>query len=144
MDFYVRIKNINALGVVDVAAIYSRLSSPGRNMRKELELRYIDPQPGPHESIAMALVWHNDVFVSWVGTRVVQARMGGRDVTAQTVECFTDPEMRKRGFAAIGLQALIAGGLIDRTKPVAVYRRSAVKLAERCGCKIVILCDPEV
>lgn len=144
MDFYVRVKNINALAIVDVTAMYSRLSNPGRNMRKELEMRYLSPQPGPHESIELALVWFGETFVAWVGTRAVTARLSGRTVDAQSIECFTDHDHRKRGFAAMGLQALISAGLIDRSKPVAVYRRSAFKVAERCGCKIIILCDPEV
>ena len=143
MDFYVRIKNINALGAVDVAAIYSRLSNPGRNMRKELEMRYLSPEPGPHESINLALVWFEETFVAWVGTRTVQTRLSGRTVEAQSIECFTDPDFRKRGFAALGLQALISAGLIDKSNPVEVYRRSAFKVAERCGCKIVILTDPD-
>ena len=138
-NFEITIKDINALGATEVSAIYTRLSSPGRNMRSELEKRYIAPQPGNHETIMIATVLFNSLFVSWVGTRAVVADVAGNSVAAQSVECFTDNELRQRGFALLGLQALISAGFIDRDKPVVVYREAATRLADRCGCKIVIL-----
>lgn len=138
-NFEITIKDINALSATEVAAIHTRLSSPGRNMRSELEKRYITPQPGDHETIMIAAVLFNSLFVSWVGTRAVIADIAGASVAAQSVECFTDSELRQRGFALLGLQALISAGFIDRDKPVVVYREAAIRLADRCGCKIVIL-----
>ena len=142
MNFEIRIKDINALSPTEVTEIYSRLSVPGRNMRHELEKRYISLSGGQHERITMAMVYHNGYFISWVATRAIDVPFKGDKVPGQTVECFTEPDVRQRGFALLGLQALISAGVLDREIPVAVYRKAAIKLAQRCGCKIVVLCDP--
>ncbi len=143
MDFRIIIKDINCLSPVETTAIYCRLSNHGRNMRTELEKRYITPQPGNHETITLAMIWHNDLFVAWVGTRKVTESLAGVLVEATSIECFTDPELRRHGFAQLGLQALITAGIIRRDKPVAVYREAAVALATKAGCTTVLLCDPD-
>jgi hypothetical protein len=144
-EFEIRIRDINKLAVTDVTAIYTRLSWPNSgsdsSIQKELEKRYLSPTPGPHPEMAIALVWHNSLLVAWVGTRLWPERFKGEKIMAQTVECFTDPELRNRGYAQLGLQALITGGFIDRELPVSVYANAVIKLARRCGCKIVIYCD---
>lgn len=145
MNFEVRIKDINRLTLTDVTAIMSRMSWPDSNsdssMQKELEKRYIRPTPGPHPQMWMAMVWHNGMFVSWVGTRPWPEKFKGEPVMAQTVECFTDPDCRRHGLARLGLSALISAGLLDRKKIVSVYAPEVVKLAEQCGCKTVIYCE---
>jgi hypothetical protein len=145
-EFVIKIRDINKLTLIDATAIYSRLSWPDSgsdsSIRKELEKRYLTPVPGPHPEMAIALIWHNSLLVAWVGTRLWPERFKGVPITAQTVECFTDPELRKRGYAFLGLQALITAGFLDREKPVSVYHKNVVQLAKRCGCKIVLLCEP--
>lgn len=145
-EFVIKIRDINKLTLIDATAIYSRLSWPDSgsdsSIRKELEKRYLTPEPGPHPEMAIALIWHNSLLVAWVGTRLWPERFKGEPITAQTVECFTDPELRKRGYALLGLQALITAGFLDREKPVSVYHKNVVQLAKRCGCKIVLLCEP--
>lgn len=143
MDFKIDIKTIADLNRAETLEMYHRLSVPGRNMREELRKRHIHPEPGFHETITLALVRQNGFFVSWVGTRAYTEKFKGEPIDVQTIECFTDPEVRRRGLAQLGLQALISAGFIDRTKPVSVYRKPAVKLAERCGCQTVILCEPK-
>jgi hypothetical protein len=146
MDFWIKIKDINELRTIDVTAIYTRLSWPDSksdsSIRKELEKRYINPEPGPHPEMAIAIIWCNAVLAGWVGTRPWPEKLNGEPVTAQTIECFVDPELRNRGFAQLGLQALMSAGLVARDKPVAVYHKSVLKIAERGGCKIVLLCEP--
>jgi hypothetical protein len=145
-EFVIKIRDINRLTLIDATAIYSRLSWPDSgsdsSIRKEIEKRYLVPKPGPHPEMAIALIWHNDMLVTWVGTRLWPERFKGEPITAQTVECFTDAELRKRGYALLGLQALITAGFLDREKPVSVYHKNVVQLAKRCGCKIVLLCEP--
>lgn len=145
MNFEVRIKDINRLTLTDVTAIMSRMSWPDSNsnssMQKELEKRYIRPTPGPHPQMWLAMVWHNGMFVSWVGTRPWPEKFKGEPVMAQTVECFTDSDCRRHGLARLGLSALISAGLLDRKKIVSVYAPEVVKLAEQCGCKTVIYCE---
>jgi hypothetical protein len=145
-EFVIKIRDINKLGLIDVTAIYSRLSWPDSgstsSIQKELAKRYLTPEPGPHPEMAIALIWHNSLLVAWVGTRPWPEKFKGETITAQTIECFTDPELRQRGYAMLGLQALITAGFIDREKPVAVYAKPVIKVAERCGCKIALLCDP--
>jgi hypothetical protein len=145
-EFVIKIRDINRLTVTDASAIYSRLSWPdsgsASSIQKELDKRYLKPEPGPHPEMAIALVWHNGLLAAWVGTRPWPERFKGEKIMAQTVECFTDPALRQRGYAMLGLQALLTAGFIDREKPVSVYAKPVVKLAERCGCKIVLLCDP--
>lgn len=145
MDFWIKIKDINELKTVDVMALYTRLSKTdshsASSMRKELEKRYINSEPGPHPKMTIAVIWCNSVLAGWVGTRPWPEKLKGETVTAQTIECFVDPELRNRGFAQLGLQALMSAGHVARDKPVAVYHKSAIKIAERCGCKIVLLCE---
>ena len=142
MNFNIKLRDINKLSDLNVTAMYTRLSTPDRNMRAELEKRYIHPEPGPHESIMLALVWCNEWFGAWVGTRKVREKFKGNLIDAQSIECFTDPELRQRGFAQLGLQALISAGVLDREKPVAVYRKGVIAIAARCGCKTIVLCEP--
>ena len=145
MNFEVRIKDINRLGLTDVTAIMSRLSHPDSesdsSIQAELIKRYVHPVPGPHPQMWLAMVWQNGMFVSWVGTRPWPEKFKGNHVTAQTVECFTDPECRRHGLAKLGLMSLISAGLIDRKRIVSVYAPEVVKMAEQCGCKTVILCE---
>lgn len=145
MNICVRIKDINDLGPVDVAAIMTRLSWPDSgsdsSIQKELRKRYIDIEPGPHPNMAMAIIWFDGVLVGWVGTRPWPEKFKGDPVTAQTIECFVDPEYRRRGIARLGVQALIAAKKLDRSEPVAVYAAEVINAAQSCGCKIVLLCN---
>ena len=140
MDFYINLKDINTLSPTEIDEIYNRLSVPGRNMRDEISKRYIERWPCEHESMTMALIHQNGLFVAWVGSRPFKEKFKGKMLDVQTVECFTDPELRRRGISQLGLQALISAGVINQDKPVAVYEKSVVKIAERCGCKFVVLC----
>lgn len=145
-EFAIYIRDINKLALIDVTAIYSRLSrddsTSSGSIRKELDKRYMHPTGAAHPAMYLAMVWHNSLFVSWVGTRRHPEKFKGADVMAQTVECFTDPELRRRGYAQLGLQSLITAGIIDRKQPVAVYKPSVIALAKNCGCNIVLYCDP--
>lgn len=145
-EFNIYVKDINKLSPVDVAAICTRLSWPDSgstsSIQVELGKRYIKPEPGPHPEMAIALIWVNSFLVGWVGTRPWPEKLNGEPITAQTVECFIDPDARRHGFGRFGLQALICSGHIDRTKPVSVYAPEVIKMAEQCGCKIVLLCNP--
>lgn len=145
MEFVIKIKDINDLGLIEVTAIYTRLSWPdsGSNssMQKELDKRYKEKQPGPHPNMAVAVVWLDETIVGWVATRPWPEKFKGKAVTAQTVECFVDPEFRRRGIARLGLQALISAGALNRDEIVSVYAPEVVKLAQQCGCKVVIYCE---
>lgn len=147
MEFNIEIKDINRLAVTDVTAIMSRLSWPdsgsSSSMQKELSRRYFNPQPGQKPSMMIALVRLNDELIGWVGTRVWPEKFKGNPIMAQTVECFVDEKYRRKGIARLGLQALISAGFIDRSRPVSVYATEVVKLAESCGCRIVIYCESE-
>lgn len=147
MDFVIKIKDINKLGLVDVTAIYSRLSWPDSgsdsSIQKELDKRYLNPTPGPHPEMALALVWLDDTLVGWVGSRPWPEKFKGRPITAQTLECFVDPEYRRRGIAKLGLLALISAGAINKDEIVSVYSPEVVHLAQQCGCKVVIYCETE-
>lgn len=145
MEIVIKLKDINELGLIDVTAIMSRLSWPDSgsdsSIQKELDKRYIHIQPGPHPKMRIALIWLDDVLMGWVGTRLWPEKFKGKPITAQTIECFIDQEQRRRGFARLGLQALISAGFIDRDEPVSVYAPEVVGTARSCGCKTVILCE---
>jgi hypothetical protein len=145
MDFRIKIKDINKLSTVEVMAIHTRLSWPDSesdsSIRKELDKRYVEPKPGPHAEMAMAIIWCDEMLVGWVGTRPWPERFKGETITAQTIECFVDPDCRRRGFARLGLQALVTAGKIKIDMPVAVYAADAVSVAKQCGCKTVLLCE---
>jgi hypothetical protein len=146
VNICIRIKDINELGPVDVAAIMTRLSWPDSgsdsSIQKELDKRYVNIQPGPHPEMALAIIWFDDVLVGWVGTRLWPEKFKGSPIMAQTVECFVDAAWRRKGIARLGLQALIAAGRIRRDEPISVYAPNVIKLAEQCGCAIVLFCDP--
>lgn len=146
MDITIKIKDINQLGLIDVTAILTRLSWPdsgsASSIQKELDKRYGNKQPGPHPEMALALIWVDGTLVGWVGTRRWPEKFKGEPITAQTVECFVDEKYRRRGFARLGLQALIAANILDRAAPVSVYAPEVVGVAQQCGCKIVLLCEP--
>jgi hypothetical protein len=145
-DIAIRIRDIGELTKAEVRDICDRLSWPLEHalpdsMQPEVIRRHVSPEPGPHASITMALVYHNNYLVAWAATRPFFEKFKGDLIAVQTIECFTDRELRNRGFAQIGLNALISAGQIARNKPVSVYHASVVKIAERCGCKCVILCN---
>lgn len=145
MDIRIRLKDINELGAIEVAAIMTRLSwsdsGSDSSIQKELDKRYLNVEPGPHPKMALAMIWCNEMFVAWVGTRLWPEKFKGEPILAQTVECFTDPDARRHGYARLGLQALISAGFLDRDKPVSVYAPEVIGVARSCGCKTVILCD---
>lgn len=145
-EFNIYIKDINKLSPVDVVAIKTRLSWPdsgsSSSIQVELDKRYFNATPGPHPEMAIALIWVDGVLAGWVGSRPWPEKFKGDPITAQTIECFVDPAHRRRGFGRLGLQALICAGFIDRNKPVSVYASEVIKMAEQCGCKIVLLCNP--
>lgn len=147
MDFVIKIKDINKLGLVDATAIMSRLSwsdsGSDSSIQPELDKRYINPQPGPHPEMAIALIWVDDTLAGWVGSRPWPEKFKGRPVMAQTIECFVDPAYRRRGLAKLGLLALISAGIVDKNEIVSVYAPEVIKLAEQCGCKVVVYCETE-
>lgn len=147
MNINIQIKDVNRLESSDVAAIMARLSWPASDsassIQKELDKRYLNIQPGPHPDMAIALVRVNNTLAGWVGSRPWPEKFKGRPVIAQSIECFVDPEYRRRGIAKLGLQALITAGAIKRDQIVAVYSPDVIKLAEQCGCKIVIYCETD-
>jgi hypothetical protein len=145
-DFVVHIRDIVELKPAEVKDICDRLSWPLKealhdSMQPEVIRRHVKPEKGPHPPMTMALVYCNGYFVAWVATRPFFEKFKGELTAVQTIECFTDAELRQRGLAQMGLYALISAGHIDRDKPVSVYHPSVVKMAERCGCKCVILCN---
>ena len=147
MEFVIKIKDINRLGLVDVTAIMTRLSWPDSgsdsSIQKELAKRYLHVNhEQPHPEMAIALIWVDETLAGWVGSRPWPEKFKGRPVTAQTIECFVAPEYRRRGIAKLGLQALITAGAVKRDQIVSVYSPEVIKLAEQCGCKIVIYCEP--
>lgn len=148
MEFVIKVKDINSLGLVDVTAIMTRLSWPDSgsdsSIQKELNKRYFHVNHDqPHPEMAMALVWVDETLAGWVGTRPWPEKFKGRPVTAQTCECFVDPAFRRKGIAKLGLHALIAAGKLDREKIVSVYAPEVVALAQQCGCKVVIYCETD-
>jgi len=145
MELIVRVKDINLLDQAEVDALVARLSWPDSgsdsSLQKELKKRYLQPAPGPHPPMALALIWQDQKLVGWVGTRPWPEKFKGDNITAQTVECFVDPEYRRRGLGSIGLHALISAGHVNRSQPVSVYAAEVVAMARQCGCKIVLLCE---
>lgn len=145
MRFVINIKDINNLSPIDVVAIYTRLSWPDSgsdsSIQKELHKRYLEVQPIAHPEMALALIWVDDTLAGWVGTRPWHEKFKGKPITAQTIECFVDPEFRRKGIAKLGLNALIAAGKINRDDFVSVYAAEVISLAKACGCKTVLFCD---
>lgn len=146
MHIVINIKDINVLSDVEVTAIYTRLSWPdsgsASSIQKELDKRYLKKTGEAHPPMALAFVWLDAVLAGWVGTRPWPEKFKGRPVMAQTIECFVDSAYRRRGLAKLGLLALITAGALHRDKIVSVYDPTVVPLAQSCGCRTVIYCEP--
>lgn len=145
-NFEISIRDVSHLTPVEVREIRQRLSwsledALPDSMQPEINKRHGVGVSGPHPPIIMAVVYYNGYLVAWVATRPWFEKFKGELVPVQTIECFTDPELRQRGFAQLGLQALLSAGHINRKKPVSVYHKSVMTIAERCGFNCIILCN---
>jgi len=142
--FDIKIVSINELNADVVSTIYERLcwrdyKSGIGSMREELLNRYIAPDGVERGDMFIALICYNSLLVGWVGTRQWVEIMDGQPASVQTLECFTDPELRRRGLAQLGAQALVVAGVLKRDAPVAAYHPNAAQIAKNIGCNNVIL-----
>lgn len=113
----VRVIETNRLppGVRD--QILRRLVHHGSDFWKKL----LNQQPcGP-----ISVVSTHGAVLSWVRSDQWDGK--------QTLECFTLPAVRRKGYALLAARALVAGTFADLDDPVAVFSDEAVCLARRVG-----------
>jgi len=113
---------VDGLSWHDNMAIVHRLTRPGSEFQQEV-VRCLREVASSSTPIA---VWHDrGTLWAWACSHV------WRDM--QTLEMFTDPRRRGRGVALSLSAALVSGGAIDRSKPLAVFSPTTESIARRLG-----------
>lgn len=73
----------------------------------------------------VAVVYAGETPVAWTATHVWREM--------QTLEGYTNTHYRRRGFQRFAASGLIAAGMLDTTKPVAVFSPDCVGLTRSLG-----------
>ena len=113
----VRVIETNRLPAGVREQILRRLVHHGSDFWKKL----LNQQPcGP-----ISVVSTHGAVLSWVRSDQWDGK--------QTLECYTLPAVRRKGYALLAARALVAGTFADLDEPVAVFSDEAVGLARRVG-----------
>lgn len=106
----------------DANAIARRLTRGG----SEFQIEIASVLAGDTSSATPIALWHSEgCLAAWACSH------RWRDM--QTLEMFTDERFRGRGIACALSAALIAAGILDRGQPLAVFRETTQRIAERLG-----------
>jgi hypothetical protein len=110
---------VGAMSELDARAISATLTRAGSEFQFEVMNR-----EGSRTPIAIVRDG-SGIVVAWAATH----QWSGM----QTVECFTHPEQRGRGYCRAAVSLLLATGALDREQPVAVFSPVAVGIASQAG-----------
>lgn len=122
----ISVATVDGLDPRDMLAIRHRLTRPGSEFQVEVSAVL----EGEASSCTPIAVCHVDgALVGWACSHV------WRDT--QTLEQFVDERHRRRLMALSLSSALVARGVLDRTKPVAVFSPATGMIARKLGMLIV-------
>jgi GNAT superfamily N-acetyltransferase len=111
---------VDGLDPSDCVAIARRLCRQGSDFQREV----IGVMNGDASSCAPIALWHADgALVGWAASHIWQG--------SQTLEMFTDERHRGRGIASALSAALVAAGIVDRGRTLAVFSESTEMIALR-------------
>lgn len=124
----VTLATIDGLEPRDMLAIRSRLTKP----HSEFQVEVVAVLEGDGSSCTPIAVWHCDgSLVGWACSHVWRAM--------QTLEQFVDERHRHTGKATALTAVMIAAGIIDFRKPLAVFSPWTADIARKLGCAEVVL-----
>jgi len=116
----ITIATVDGLDPSDCVAIARRLCRHGSDFQREI----IAVMNGEASSCAPVALWHADgALVGWAASHIWQG--------SQTLEMFTDERHRGRGVASALSAALVAAGIVDRGRTLAVFSESTEMIALR-------------
>ena len=118
----ITITTVDGLAASDCLAIVQRLTRPASEFQIEVAAR----RDGRISSATPIALWHDrGTLLAWACSHV------WRDY--QTLEMFTDARHRGRGIALALSATLLAGGVLDQRRPLAVFAPSTAAIARRLG-----------
>lgn len=119
---------VDGLDPRDMLAIRSRLTKPGSEFQGEVSAVL----EGEASSCTPIAVCHSDgAMIGWSCSHVWRAM--------QTLEQFVDERHRRSGKATALSASLVAFGVIDPRKPLAVFSPHTADIARKLGCAEVVL-----
>jgi len=105
------------------ADILIHMTHPGSEFQQEVRNRHGSQTP-------IALVRSREHgLAAWVATHEWRGM--------QTLEGFTRPEARRRGFARLAAAVLVADGRVDPHRETAVFSPDCIGISQHVGCKKV-------
>lgn len=110
---------VNNLSDIDAKAISASLTWAGSEFQTEVMNKESSETP-------IAVVKDGpDRVVAWAASHVWEKH--------QTLECFTNPDYRRRGLARAAATLLLANGILDASLPIAVFSPECLRLAASIG-----------
>lgn len=124
----VTLTTIDGLDPRDMLAIRSRLTKPGSEFQAEVSAAL----EGEASSCTPVAVWHADgAILAWACSHVWRG--------VQTLEQFVEERYRQTGKATALTSFLLSCGVIDASKPLAVFSPFTADIARKLGCADVVL-----
>ena len=118
----ITITTVDGLAAGDCLAIVQRLTKPA----SEFQIEVAACRDGRISSATPIALWHDrGTLLAWACSH------DWRDY--QTLEMFTDARHRGRGIALALSATLLAGGVLDQRRPLAVFAPSTAAIARRLG-----------
>jgi hypothetical protein len=118
---------VDGLEPRDAVGIVWRLTKP----ESEWQLEVLSCLRGEGSSSTPVAVWRKDgCLIGWACSHVWRDQ--------QTLEMFVDERHRREGKAFTLASMLASSGVIDRTKPVAVFSEPTAAIARRLGLTPVV------
>lgn len=124
----ITLTTVDGLDPRDMLAIRSRLTKPG----SEFQLEVASVLEGEGSSCTPLAVWHSDgAMLGWACSHVWR--------NMQTLEQFVDERHRRNGIGTALSSMLVASGIIDAGKVLAVFSATTADIARRLGVSEVVL-----
>lgn len=118
----IEITTVDGLNPVEARAIARRLCRPS----SEFQCEVVDVMAGKLSSSTPIALWCQDgAVIGWAASHVWRGM--------QTLEQYTDERHRGRGIACALSASLVAHGVLDRTRDVAVFSSITEGLVRRLG-----------
>ena len=118
---------VDGLEPGDAVAIARRLTHSGSEFQAEVQ----QVLAGESSSCTPVAIWNHDgAVVGWACSHVWEGH--------QTLEQFTDERHRGKGVATALAAVLVAAGVIDRGREVAVFSDATAQIASKLGVAGVV------
>lgn len=124
----ITLTTVDGLDPRDMLAIRSRLTKPG----SEFQVEVAGVLEGTASSCTPLAVWHHDgSMLGWACSHVWRGM--------QTLEQFVEERYRGAGIGTALTSMLVASGVVETSKPLAVFAPTTADIARRLGVADVVL-----